>query len=163
MFIWKETKKRCNINASYIDEKGQPWIKVPSHLYEEIPDPAPPSAVQAYPDEYYINEIDDAPYFVYTKKSPEQIEQLKRQKAKQEREVNVSNIKVSISPTLVFDGDERSQDRMARAIISMKDTDKISWVLHNNTVAQVTKAELQEALRLAGLKMAELWVKPYGV
>lgn len=35
------------------------------------------------------------------------------------------------------------------------------WVLADNTVAQVIKAELMEALKLSGTKMAELWVKPY--
>jgi len=41
------------------------------------------------------------------------------------------------------------------------DADTMPWVLADNSIVQVTKAELQEALRLSGAAMAELWVKPY--
>ena len=77
------------------------------------------------------------------------------------REELVAAITVTTSSGKVFDGDETSQRRMASAITAMEDTDTILWVLANNTVAQVAKAELKEALKLAGAAMAEIWVQPY--
>jgi hypothetical protein len=50
---------------------------------------------------------------------------------------------------------------MTSAITAMTDTDLLPWVLHNNTVAMVNKAELTEALRLAGMQMASIWITPY--
>lgn len=76
MYIWKENKKRCNIYAAYCDEEGTFYIKVPDHLYEEIPEPVAPDD---YSDKFYYRiEQDEAPYVVYTKKSDEQIAQIKQ-------------------------------------------------------------------------------------
>lgn len=60
----------------------------------------------------------------------------------------------------VFDGDETSQTRMARSIVAMTDTETVLWVLADNTPVQVTKAELTEALRLAGEEQTRLWMMP---
>lgn len=60
-----------------------------------------------------------------------------------------------------FDGHEDAQNRMARAITGMEDTDEILWVLADNTPAMVGKTELKEALRLAGQAQTAVWVKPY--
>jgi len=57
-----------------------------------------------------------------------------------------------------FDGDEVSQGRMARAVSSMEDADTVLWVLADNSVIRATKAELREALRLAGSAQAAIWV-----
>ena len=67
---------------------------------------------------------------------------------------------------MVFDGDEVSQERMARAIVVAKatgeeDTATTTWVLHDNTVAQPTIAQLVKALRLAGEEQTKLWTSPY--
>ena len=59
----------------------------------------------------------------------------------------------------VFDADERSQDRMARAVVAMGGTDTIEWVLNNNTVVTVTAEQLQEALQLAGAAQSALWTQ----
>lgn len=60
-----------------------------------------------------------------------------------------------------FDGDEDSQNRMARAIAGMDDTDETMWVLANNALIMVGKVELREALRLAGIAMTTIWMAPY--
>ena len=70
----------------------------------------------------------------------------------------VSEIKVTTQAGNTFDGDETSQNRMARAIVAMTETDTIGWVLADNSLITVTREELQEALRLAGLAMTEIWV-----
>ena len=39
--------------------------------------------------------------------------------------------------------------------------DKTAWVLADNTVVEVTKKQLEEALTKAMLQQATLWTKPY--
>ncbi len=72
----------------------------------------------------------------------------------------VEAIKVTTPAGQNFDGDETSQGRMARAIVVLG-SGTTPWVLADNTVAQVTAAELTEALALAGAEQARLWVQPY--
>jgi biopolymer transport protein ExbD len=69
----------------------------------------------------------------------------------------VANIKVTVNDK-VFDGDEVSQTRMARTIAILGETEEQLWVLADNTPTMTTKAELVEALRLAGLEQTRLWV-----
>ena len=87
------------------------------------------------------------------------------QKAKAERSDAVSKITVEVDG-MTFDGDEKSQDRMSRAITMFTSSGlpadtTTSWVLADNTVAQVTIGQLTQALLLAGQKQTELWTKPY--
>ncbi|EWC40210.1 DUF4376 domain-containing protein, partial [Stutzerimonas stutzeri] len=81
-----------------------------------------------------------------------------RQRWKDNRAAAVAAIKVEVDG-MVFQGDETSQTRMARSLSVMKDDETIRWVLADNTPAQVTKAQLVEALRLAGAEQARLWVQ----
>ena len=62
---------------------------------------------------------------------------------------------------MLFDGDEKSQDRMARSIIALDLGEKVQWVLADNTIAQVTRAQLREALRKAGTAQTAIWSDPY--
>lgn len=80
--------------------------------------------------------------------------------AKAERAEAVSQITVEVDG-FVFDGDETSQERMARSIVALDEGETIIWVLHDNSIAQVSKEQLKAALRLAGQKQTELWTKPY--
>lgn len=77
---------------------------------------------------------------------------------KAERAAAVAAITVEVDGML-FQGDETSQTRMARSVSVMEDGETIRWVLVDNTSAQVTKAQLIEALRLAGTEQARLWVQ----
>lgn len=79
-----------------------------------------------------------------------------------ERQALVDAIKVTTTSGKVFDGDEVSQGRMARAILGLQSQPEgstVQWVLNDNTVVDVGIAELQEALTLAGLRQTELWVQ----
>jgi hypothetical protein len=89
-------------------------------------------------------------------KTPEQL----RAEVKAERDHAVANIKVTTSTGKTFDGDETSQTRMSRAILGMQaaNASTITWVLSDNTLADVTIAELSEALAKAGAEQARLWV-----
>lgn len=70
----------------------------------------------------------------------------------------VAAIKVTTSAGNTFDGDEVSQQRMARAIVAMTDGSTVRWVLADNTTIQTSAIELKEALRLAGAAQASIWV-----
>ena len=82
-----------------------------------------------------------------------------RELFKQERAKAVAAIVVEVDG-LLFDGDEVAQTRMARAALVMDDEETTLWVQANNEPAQVTKAQLIEAIRLAGAEQTRLWVMP---
>ncbi len=85
----------------------------------------------------------------------------KRALWKAERQQLVDAIKVETRSFRVFDGNEVSQDRMARAIVSLMGQPKatVLWVLADNSYAYVDAAELSEALNLARARQSELWLK----
>ncbi len=75
----------------------------------------------------------------------------------------VDAIVVTTTAGHTFDGDEISQNRMARAIIVLNAQPQtpvptVNWVLAANTVIQATAAELTEALTRAGAAQAAVWV-----
>ena len=86
--------------------------------------------------------------------------------AEQEREAwklsraqAVAAIRVTVNGRL-FDGDELSQGRMARAIFGLQPQPAgatVRWVLTDNSVAEVGLSELQEALSLAIQQQITLW------
>ncbi len=83
-----------------------------------------------------------------------------RQAAQVQRAKAVNALTVKTAAGHVFDGDEISQTRMARAIIALQamGTASVTWVLADNTVIDATPRELTEALALAGAAQAALWV-----
>lgn len=80
-----------------------------------------------------------------------------RAQFKAQRTEAVRNIKVTTTAGNAFDGDEQSQTRMARALIGMQDGETIPWTLADNSAVEASKAELAEALRLAGEQQSALW------
>ena len=82
-----------------------------------------------------------------------------REKQKRFRDISISEIKVTTSTGKIFDGDETSQTRMARAILGLQAAGltTIIWTLADNTQAVVTLPELTEAMILAGQEQARLW------
>lgn len=94
--------------------------------------------------------------------TPEEQEAQELAIAKRERAAKVAAITVEVDG-MVFDGDEQAQSRMARAITAAETAglESTVWVLADNTVATVTKVQLQQALSKAMLAMAELWTYPY--
>lgn len=87
------------------------------------------------------------------------------QTAKATRAAAVAAITVEVDGK-VFDGDEVAQERMARTVTAATATgasmdDTTTWVLHDNTVVQVSIRQLAMALRLAGEAQTSLWTVPY--
>lgn len=86
-----------------------------------------------------------------------------REEWKAQRAAAVEAIKVTTAAGNVFDGDEVSQGRMARAIIGLNASGDpsltITWVLSDNTVVLVAAEELVEAMLLAGNAQSALWVE----
>lgn len=160
MFIDKETKLRVNIYSSYrgFSKLDTPEIREVAGVIE-IAEPEAPEDYST--DYYYRTEQDDAPYVIYTRKSVEQIAQINQAKAKQLRAQEVGEIIVTTAAGNAFDGHEDAQNRMNRAINILTDADLVPWVLADNTVVTVGKAELLEALRLSGMAQSALWAKPY--
>jgi len=71
-----------------------------------------------------------------------------------------ANIVVTIGSGISFNGDETSQTRLSRAItVLATDDDKTTWIDVDGVPHEVTKADLKEALKLAGEAQTALWVK----
>lgn len=82
-------------------------------------------------------------------------------KAKFERAAAVAAITVEVDG-MTFDGDEKAQERMARAVLMAESPeDQSEWVLADSSVAVVTAEQLRRACRAAGKAQTALWVKPY--
>jgi hypothetical protein len=76
------------------------------------------------------------------------------------RQAAVDAIVVTTQAGNAFDGDEVSQGRMSRAILSMQaaGATETQWVLADNQITDVTIAELTEALILAGQEQTRIWM-----
>lgn len=86
--------------------------------------------------------------------------------AKADRAEAVSKITVEVDG-MTFDGDETAQGRMGRTIaaaialgVDIQTYTQV-WVLADNSVANVTIAQLAQALKLAGEAQTALWTIPY--
>ena len=110
---------------------------------------------------HYIEEV-NGEYFIRQVAPPteEEIAAEELAKAKAERADYVSKLVVTVDG-MQFDGDETSQDRMARSCVALNDEETVQWVLADNTIAQVTKEQLRQALRLAGEAQTAIWANPY--
>jgi hypothetical protein len=84
-----------------------------------------------------------------------------REQLKAQRQAAVDAITVTVGGK-VFDGDETSQERMARAlkVADLTGQTSCTWVLHDNTAVTVTSAELGQALALSMQAMGAVWVIP---
>ena len=93
--------------------------------------------------------------------SPEEIAAQALEQAKAERADAVAALTVEVDG-MVFDGDEKAQERMARAVLMAESLDEeTEWVLADSTVVVVTASQLRRACRAAGKAQTTLWVKPY--
>lgn len=97
--------------------------------------------------------------------TPEEQQQALMEQKKALRAEAVSRITVEVDG-MVFDGDEKAQERMSRTVSiatanGMPMTTETTWVLADNTIAQVTLQQLAKACLLAGQKQTELWTVPY--
>ena len=99
--------------------------------------------------------------------TPEEQQQALMEQKKVLRAEAVSKITVTVDG-MEFDGDEKAQERMSRTVSiatanGMPMTTETTWVLADNTIAQVTLQQLAKACLLAGQKQTELWTVPYQV
>ena len=97
--------------------------------------------------------------------TPEEQQQALMEQKKALRAEAVSKITVTVDG-MVFDGDEKAQERMSRTVSiatanGMPMTTETTWVLADNTIAQVTLQQLAKACLLAGQKQTALWTVPY--
>ena len=90
----------------------------------------------------------------------EELEAQALAQAKAERADEVEALTVEVEE-MVFDADETSQARMSVAASSMTDDELNVWVLHDNSIVQVTKSQLMQACRLARIAQSAVWTKPY--
>lgn len=85
-------------------------------------------------------------------------EKAAREAFKAARSEAVKAITVTTSAGNTFDGDEESQGRMARAILTLQITGGTKlWVMADNSEAEVGAAELAEALAMADAEQTRLW------
>ncbi len=79
------------------------------------------------------------------------------QAKKQNRQILVDNIEVTYKG-IVYQGDEKSQDRISRAINGLpSDTATITWKAKDNSSQELTKLDLKEILFLAGQEQTKIW------
>ena len=104
--------------------------------------------------EYYEVQAIPAP-------SPEELAAQALEQAKAERARAVAALAVEVDG-MVFDGDEKAQERMARAVLMAESPEETTeWVLADSSVAVVTAEQLRRACRAAGKAQGALWVVPY--
>jgi len=75
------------------------------------------------------------------------------------RDATVQAAIVTTSLGNTFDADEKSQERMARAILIAQATGQEStwWVMEDNSTKEITLSDMIEALALAGQAQSEAW------
>ena len=121
---------------------GDAWNTAPR--YVEKPGPLPEGALREAPA-----------------KPAEVVEAERLARAKAERAEAVEALTVDVDG-LVFDANEKAQERMARAVLMAESPDEqTEWVLHDDSVALVSAEQLRRACRAAGREQGSLWVRPY--
>lgn len=80
--------------------------------------------------------------------------------SKLDKESSVSKLTVTTTSGKIFDGDEKSQDRLLRAVNIANITGELTtiWKLANNEIVVVTLDEIKEALTLASREMSRIWL-----
>ena len=86
-----------------------------------------------------------------------------RLEKRRQRSATVNALTVTTASGKVFNADEESQNRMVRVlkVADLTGQTSCAWVLADDTVATITKAELEEALSLAVQAMGAIWATPY--
>lgn len=93
--------------------------------------------------------------------TPEELAEAELAQAKAERAAAVAALTVDVGG-MTFDGDEKAQERMARAVLMAESPEEsMEWVLADSSVAIVTADQLRRACRAAGKAMGALWIVPY--
>ena len=77
------------------------------------------------------------------------------QARKQNMQMKINSIEINYNG-VVYQGDEKSQDRISRAIVGMDDDDTIEWKAKDNSKVTLLKSDLKQILRLAGVEQTKL-------
>lgn len=138
---------------------GEKWKNVEDHRGEKywMPEDKHGSTAREMKE---LGPLPDGASLTEPEPTAEELAAQELAQAKVERADAVSKIIVTVDG-MQFDGDEESQQRVARSIIALEDGETMPWVLYDNTIAEVSKEQLKQVLRLAGQKQSELWVVPY--
>ena len=140
-------------DGSYVVTKGGLPCHVPNNdEFKEFF-----AQLDAYAKEHPEAVVDEHPYVP----TLEEIAEAELARAKAERAEAVAALTVEVDG-MVFDGDEKAQERMARAVLMAESPEEqTEWVLADNTVALVTADQLKRACRAAGQAQTALWTVPY--
>lgn len=144
---------------------GEKWKNVEDHRGTKYWLPEDKHGVPAR-EMKELGALPDGALLIEPEPTPEEIAALELAQAKADRAEAVARITVTVDG-LTFDGDEASQTRMGRTIAAAVAlgadlaAEKRTWVLADNSIAEVTVAQLAEALRLAGDAQTALWTVPY--
>lgn len=137
--------------AHIIDTKLKGWYD------EEINQVIPTQSIEVT-DEVWQEAIninancyEDGKFIVKDFRTVEEIQQELYNQWKAERQAKVDNIEVELN-SVIYQGDETSQTRIARAVSVMEDTDTVMWVAKDNSINELYKADLKYILKEAGIK-----------
>jgi len=84
--------------------------------------------------------------------------------AQRERAERTAAITVQTVMGNVFQGDEVSQSRMVRVLRAMEEElpdGTVLWIMADNSLAEITLAELEEALRLSVAEQQVIWLETH--
>lgn len=142
-----------SIDDSYvIIKEGSPYHVPNTGFYKSLW-----NEVDAYAKAHPKCVAEEHPY----EPTPEELAAQTLAQAKAKRATAVAALTVEVDG-MTFDGDEKAQERMARAVLMAESPEEsMEWVLADSSVSIVTADQLRRACRAAGKAMGELWVKPY--
>lgn len=144
MFIDNDTKLRVNINAPY---KGFSRLDTPELRQRagviEVQEAMPPEDYD--PDVYYRTEQDDAPYVVYTRKSDEQIAQVRWEKIKTKRDEITDNGGCLVGGKWFHTDPKSKQQQMALTMLGSSIPAGLMWKTMDGSFVEMT-AQLAQQL-----------------
>lgn len=138
MFILRSNQKRCNPFAPFTNGSGTRFAQLPAHLYDEVPDPAPPAD---YSDEtYYRTEQEDAPYVVYTRKPDEQIQAARWIRIKAKRDDLTDNGGCLVGGKWFHTDTKSKQQQMALTMMGASLPANLLWKTMDGSFVTMTPA-----------------------
>ena len=88
-------------------------------------------------------------------------EAIRKSELRNHRASRINALKVTVDG-LTFSADELSQERMVRSVLTMSLNETTKWILANDSVADVTRAQLLAALKQARIEQTNIWMDTKG-